>query len=76
MSLDHRSSSVAQMLTSEDCRHLCHRFAELAIASSEPTVAEALMAIAFEYASQAAKLSAMSADERNELYNPVGGFGD
>jgi hypothetical protein len=38
------------MLNCEDYKQLSNRFAQLAIASSAPTVAKALMAIAFDYA--------------------------
>ena len=42
-------------MTTEDYRHLSNRFARLAIESAVPSVAEALMAMAFDYASRAAK---------------------
>jgi hypothetical protein len=42
-------------VTAEDYRQLSNRFARLAIESAVPSVAEALMAIAFDYASRAAK---------------------
>ena len=65
------------MLTSEDCKQLSNRFAQLAIASSAPSVAEALMAVAFDYASQAARLSETEEQQQqNRRHNPVDGFGD
>jgi hypothetical protein len=78
MSLDHRSPFIAKVLTSEDCRQLSNRFAQIAIGSSEPTVAEALMVIAFNYASRACKLSETTDDDqqRNKRCSSVEGFGD
>jgi hypothetical protein len=38
------------MLTSESYKQLSDRCAQLAIASSTPSVAQALMALAFDYA--------------------------
>ena len=67
------------LLTSEDYKQLSNRFAELAIASSAPSVAEALRAIALDYASRAAKLSETAAGEQqqqNRRHSPVDGFGD
>jgi hypothetical protein len=67
------------MLTSEDYRQLSNQVAQLAIASSAPSVAEALMAIALDYASRATKLSETTDVEqrqRNKRYSPVEGFGD
>ena len=44
------------MLTSNDYKELAARCAELASESSEPTVAEALRALASDYLARAAKL--------------------
>jgi hypothetical protein len=50
------------MLTSNDYRELAARCTELASESSEPTVAEALMALASDYLARAAKLHRQTAD--------------
>jgi hypothetical protein len=48
------------MLNCEDYKQLSNRFAQLAIASSAPTVAKALMAIAFDYAPRASAVTAVA----------------
>jgi hypothetical protein len=50
------------MLTWNDYRELAARCTELASESSEPTVAEALMALASDYLARAAKLHHQIAD--------------
>jgi hypothetical protein len=45
------------MLTSEDYKQLSNRFARLAIDSAVPSVAEGLLAIAFDYARRATNAS-------------------
>jgi hypothetical protein len=65
------------MFTSGDNKQLSNRFAQLAIAHLASR--EALMAIALDYASRAAKLSETAAGEQqqqNRRHNPVDGFGD
>jgi hypothetical protein len=54
--------SQRAMLTSNDYRELAARCTELASESSEPTVAEALMALASDYLVRAAKLHRQTAD--------------
>jgi hypothetical protein len=50
------------MLTSNDYKELAVRCTELASESSEPTVAEALMALASDYLARAARLNYQSAN--------------
>jgi hypothetical protein len=50
------------MLTSNDYKELAARCTELASESSEPTVTEALMALASDYLVRAAKLHRQTAD--------------
>jgi hypothetical protein len=50
------------MLTSNDYKELAARCTELASESSEPTVAEALRALASDYLARAAKLHHQTAD--------------
>jgi hypothetical protein len=50
------------MLTSNDYKELAARCTELASESSEPTVAEALTALASDYLARAAKLHHQTAD--------------
>jgi hypothetical protein len=50
------------MLTSNDYTELAARCTELASESSEPTVAEALRALASDYLARAAKLHYQTAD--------------
>jgi hypothetical protein len=54
--------SQRAMLSSSDYRELAARCTELASESSEPTVAEALMALASDYLARAAKLHRQTAD--------------
>jgi hypothetical protein len=54
--------SQKAMLTSNDYRELAARCTELASESSEPTVAEAPMALASDYLARAAKLHPQTAD--------------
>jgi|Tabmets5t2r1_1033131.scaffolds.fasta_scaffold131907_1 hypothetical protein len=65
------------MLNCEDYKQLSNRFAQLAIASSAPTVAKALMAIAFDYASRAATVHQVAAGEHQKSrHDQIDGFGD
>ena len=64
------------MLNCEDYKQLSNRFAQLAIASSAPSVAKALMAIAFDYASRAVEVHQVAAGEQKRWHHPVEGFGD
>jgi len=54
--------SQRTMLTSNDYKELAIRCTELASESSEPTVAEALRALASDYLARAAKLHHQTAD--------------
>jgi hypothetical protein len=64
-------------LNCEDYKQLSNRFAQLAIASSAPTVAKALMAIAFDYASRAAAVHQVAAGEHQKRrHDKIDGFGD
>jgi hypothetical protein len=54
--------SQRAMLTSSDYKELAARCTELASESSQPTVAEALMALASDYLARAAKLHRQTAD--------------
>src|SRR5437016_4237875 len=65
--------NVATSIASRPARQLSTRFARLAIASAAPSVAEALMAIAFDYASKATKANQTAASERR--HDQVDGFG-
>jgi hypothetical protein len=58
-------------VTTEDYKQLSNRFARLAIESAVPSVAEALMAIAFDYASRAAK-----APRGQRWHDQLAEFGD
>ena len=64
------------MSNCEDYKQLSNRFAQLAIASSAPSVAKALMAIAFDYASRVAEAHQVAAGEQQKRHDPVDGFGD
>jgi hypothetical protein len=64
------------MLTSEDYRQMANRSAQLAIACSAPSLAEALMALALDYA-RAARLSPPTdAKQAQYLRQEPCGFGD
>jgi hypothetical protein len=59
------------MLTAEDYKELSKRFARLAIESAAPSVAAALMAVAFDYASRAT-----NAPRGLRRHHQIEGFGD
>jgi hypothetical protein len=63
------------MLTSESYKQLSDRCAQIAIASSTPSVAQALMALAFDYLARANE-SASPAMGQQRHEEPVDGFGD
>jgi hypothetical protein len=67
------------MLTSESYKQLSDRCAQIAIASSAPSVAQALMALAFDYLRQADR-PAQPAVGQQRLHRmhqePAEGFGD
>ena len=58
--------SQRTMLTSNDYKELAARCTELASESSEPTVAEALRALASDYLARAAKLHFVFLEPRHE----------
>ena len=73
MGADHRVQepwSQRAMLTSNDYKELAARCAELASESSEPTVAEALRALASDYLARAAKLRFEFLEPRHEAARP------
>jgi hypothetical protein len=65
------------MLTSEDYKQMANRSAKLAIKCAAPSVAEALMALALDYAGRAARLSeAAPRQQQNMGRRAWDGFGD
>ena len=62
------------MLNSEDYKELSNRFARLAIESGAPSVSEALLAMALDYASRAARAHPRPSGQ--QLHDQVDGFGD
>jgi hypothetical protein len=64
------------MLTTEDYRRLADRSARLAIACPAPSVAEALMALALDYMTQAARLGPAATATQQREQDPSDGFGD
>jgi hypothetical protein len=69
-----QSSRKAAMLTREDYKERSDQYARLAIESAAPTVAEALMALALDYAKRAAK--ANPGLTRTQQPHASDGFGD
>ena len=63
------------MPTSEDYRQMANRSAQLAMASSSPSLAEALMALALDYA-RAASRSQRTDARQPSLQQDPSGFGD
>jgi hypothetical protein len=61
------------MLTREDYKERSDQYARLAIESAAPSVAEALMALAFDCVSRAAKAGRARTQQRHDH---VDGFGD
>jgi hypothetical protein len=61
------------MLTSEDYKERSNQYARLAIESAAPTLAEALMSLALDYASRAAKANPASTQQWHDQFD---GFGD
>lgn len=64
------------MPTSEDYRQMAHRSAQLAIACSSPSLAEALMALALDYARAASRSQRTDAGRQPMQQDPSAGFGD
>lgn len=67
------------MLTSEDYRQMADRSAQLAIACSAPSVAKALMGLALDYMTLAARLGQLTAGKQQGpqmQQDPSAGFGD
>ena len=63
------------MLSSEGYKQLSDRCVQVAIASSAPSVAQALMALAFDYLTRANE-SASPAMWQQRHQEPIDGFGD
>jgi hypothetical protein len=64
------------MLTSEDYRQMANRSAQLAIACSAPSLAEALMALALDYVRAARLSQPTDAKQAQYLRQDPSGFGD
>jgi hypothetical protein len=65
------------MLSSADYKQLSDRSARAAIACSAPSVAQALMALAFDYVTRAARISEAAAGQPQKVRpEPADGFGD
>ena len=64
------------MLTSADYREMADRSAQLAIASPAPSVAEALLALALHYMTQAASRCSGTSPQQWQSQSPLQGFGD
>jgi hypothetical protein len=62
------------MATSEDYRQMANRSAQLAIASSAPSVAQALLPLALDYMALAAKPAPRQQHQR--MHQDPAGFGD
>ena len=64
------------MSTSVDYREMADRSAQLAIASPAPSVAEALLALALHYMTQAASRGSSTSPHQWQSQSPLQGFGD
>ena len=66
------------MATSEDYRQMANRSAQLAIASSAPSVAQVLLALALDYMALAAKPGqpAAARQQHQHMRQDPAGFGD
>jgi hypothetical protein len=67
------------MPTCEDYKQMADRVAQLALATSAPTVAEALMALAVDHMTRAARLSELQASQqqpRPMQQDQSAGYGD
>ena len=64
------------MLTSADYREMADRSAQLAIASPAPSVAEALLALALHYMTQAASSGPSTSQQPRQSQSPLQGYGD
>jgi hypothetical protein len=68
------------MATSEDYRQMANRSAQLAIACSAPSVAQALLALALDYMTLAAKrgqaVAARQQHQHQHMHQDPAGFGD
>jgi hypothetical protein len=63
------------MLTSESYKQLSDRCAQIAITSSAPSVAQALMALAFDYLTRANEIASPAMGQQRQQ-EPIDGFGD
>jgi hypothetical protein len=67
------------MPTCEDYKQMADRVAQLALATSAPTVAEALMALAVDHMTRAARLSELQASQQQHRpmqQDQSAGYGD
>jgi hypothetical protein len=66
------------MATSEDYRQMANRSAQLAIACSAPSIAQALLALALDYMALAAKRdqAAAARQQGQHMHQDPAGFGD
>ena len=66
------------MATSEDYRQMANRSAQLAIACSTPSVAQALLALALDYMALAAQRGQAAAgrQQHQHMHQDPAGFGD
>jgi hypothetical protein len=64
------------MATTEDYRQMANRSAQIAIASSAPSVAQALLALALDYMALAAKHGQPAAAQHQHMRQDPAGFGD
>jgi hypothetical protein len=71
-----RSSREGPMLTSADYREMADRSAQLAIASTAASVAEALLALALHYMTHAASRGSITNPQPWQGQIPLEGFGD
>jgi hypothetical protein len=63
------------MLSSEGYKQLSDRCAQIAITSSAPSVAQALMALAFDYLTRANEIASPAMGQQRQQ-EPIDGFGD
>jgi hypothetical protein len=64
------------MPTSEAYKRMANRCAELAIVSSAPSIAAALLALALDYMALANKLDQFPKEEQRQEIQEENGFGD
>jgi hypothetical protein len=64
------------MPTCEDYKQMAGRVAQLAIATSAPTLSQALMALAVDHMTRAARLSELQEQQRPMQQEQSAGYGD